>query len=209
LNRDGIGDRYWMGLVSTVRLPSQHTHPEVRKAAEQVLATQAELDEVRRKLAARPAEREELMKSARHLPDRAERLQVFNSETDYLESFDLAEAGQALHNAWEAFGASVAVFHGEWQEYLHRVGRERAEAAAAIVEGAISVLRELQLIDDLIAREQILIDPQTEPERVANFKRNERRASLAMQLNGQDLGTQGVQFGLIPLLLEYRRVFSG
>jgi hypothetical protein len=60
LNRDGIGDRYWMGLVSTVRLPSQHTHPEVRKAAEQVLATQAELDEVRRKLAARPAEREEL-----------------------------------------------------------------------------------------------------------------------------------------------------
>jgi hypothetical protein len=96
------------------------------------------------------------------------------------------------------------------RKYLHRVGRERAEAAAAIVEGAISVLRELQLIDDLIAREQILnIDPQTEPERVANFKRNERRASLAMQLNGQDLGTQGVQFGLIPLLLEYRRVFSG
>jgi hypothetical protein len=62
-----FGDHYWLGLLSTVRLPGRHVHPAVRKAAKQIVAAQAELDQLQRKLAARPGERDELMPaSVRH-----------------------------------------------------------------------------------------------------------------------------------------------
>ena len=56
LDRDGIGDNFWLGLVSVIQLPGVHVHPAIREAGEQILAAQAELDQLRRKLAARPGE---------------------------------------------------------------------------------------------------------------------------------------------------------
>ena len=54
LDRDGLAAL--LGLVSVIQLPGVHVHPAIREAGEQILAAQAELDQLRRKLAARPGE---------------------------------------------------------------------------------------------------------------------------------------------------------
>lgn len=204
LNR-GFGDHYWLGLLSTVRLPGRHVHPAVREAAEEVQAALAELDQLQRRLAARPGERDELMRASRQLSDRAERLQRFESETAYLEKFDIPEAEQALQGAWENFSASLSVFHVEWQNYLASVRSRAAEEAGKAVESAVAALQELQLIDDLAWREGIAHNrPETPDEIKANFERSQRRSSLAMHLNGEDRGSEGRQYGLLELILEYQ-----
>jgi hypothetical protein len=200
-----FGDHYWLGLLSTVRLPGRHVHPEVRAAAQDVLDRQAELNELRRKLDARPGAREELMRASRQLSDRAERLQKFDSETEYIRSFDLPEAEQAVEAAWQDFAASLGVFHADWQAYLASARARAAEEAGKAVEAAVAALQELQLIDDLTWREGIVHNrPETPDEIKANFDRSQRRSSLAMHIGGEDRGSEGRQYGLIELVLEYK-----
>jgi hypothetical protein len=83
--------------------------------------------------------------------------------------------------------------------------QERVETAAAAAQVAIAELHDLQLVDDLLAREGILHqNPQTPADIEANFKRSQRRASLAMHVVGEDRGSEGRQYGLIELILEHK-----
>jgi hypothetical protein len=66
-------------------------------------------------------------------------------------------------------------------------------------------LQELQLIDDLTWREGIVHNrPETPDEIKANFDRSQRRSSLAMHIGREDRGSEGRQYGLIELVLEYK-----
>jgi hypothetical protein len=209
LNRDGIGDNFWLGLVSNITLPGKHVHPAIRGSAEQVLGAQAELDQLRRKLAARPGEREELMRASRQLSDRAIRLREFDSETEYLKSFDVPEAESGLFAAWESFAASLQLYGAKWDEYLYSTGLRVVEEGVALLEAGIAKLAEAQLIDQLIGRVGIYhIDRNSPAAAAATQERYYRDASLGTITGGQDLGAEGPRFGLIPLLLEYRGAFT-
>ena len=209
LNRDGIGDNFWLGLVSTITLPGKHVHPAVRGAAEQILGALDELDQLRRKLAARPGERDELMRSSRQLSDRAKRLQEFDSETEYLKSFDVPEAEAALFASWESFAGSLQLDGAKWDEYLYPTGLRVVEEGVALLEAGIAKLAEAQLIDKLIGRVGIYhIDRNSAAAAEATMDRSYRDQSLGLIVGGQDMGQEGPRYGVIPLLLQYRSAFS-
>jgi hypothetical protein len=209
LNRDGIGDNFWLGLVSNVTLPGKHVHPAVRESAEQVLGAQAELEQLRRKLAARAGEREQLMRTSRREADRASILQHFDSETEYLASFDVPEAEAGLYAAWESFAASLSLYGAKWDEYLYPTGLRVAEEAVALLEQGLAKLAEAQLIDQLIVRTGIYHPDRSTPAAIeAAQDRWYRDASLATITGGQDMGAEGPRYGVIPLLLQYRSAFT-
>jgi hypothetical protein len=113
-------DRFWGGFTAqTFTLPAV-CHPAVRAAASKILEVQARRDELHGKAGSRPQARSKLMRSLAREPDRAEKLQAFDADTEFLVTVDVPEAEQALRDAWQRFSAVFWQSRGETREYVIR-----------------------------------------------------------------------------------------
>jgi hypothetical protein len=208
-----FGDRLHHGWIpTTVYLPGTHVHPAVRQAAEQVLAAQAERVKLGQEIAARVPERDQLTQElavdARNSgPGRvaaAHRLKDFDTETELL-SILIPGADLAVRDAWDSLSAALAAYGGEWDAYLHLRGAEAVEALSEAVQTLQSALREVRLIDGLLAREGIVHQNPTTPGEIAvQFGRGQRSRWIETLYGGEDRGREGWHSGLFEIVASYR-----
>lgn len=206
------GDRHLYGmLVSNVRLPGRHVHPQVREAGVRVVAAQTKHNGLTQKLADRPGERAQLKrKLAQDEDSDGSQLKAFDADTEVIEArCELAE--EAVRDALTAFSAALAANAAEWDEYLRERGLEALHAPVGHIEDLPAWSAEVQLIDDLLSRHGVdvailHIDPN---DFATTHAHSLRHGTIHSILGGVDLpGDQGRQYAVSELKQEFQRVFT-
>jgi hypothetical protein len=210
----------WIGgqLGMRVVLPARHVHPKVRAAAEAVQAAERDRAAIDSELVALNDEREMLMRDlakVRPGPESVaakQRLRDIVLDVEIARDFRIPELDRAIQLRWDELHAAVVASWEEWRSYLHRRAAIAVEALqsgeGSYTGGALAPvlfwLDDLRQIDSLLALEGVF----RQEAGPATFQRSLRSASLQRIVAGADLGDQGEQYGIVPLVLQYRSAIA-